>query len=317
MTTTAAQPSDVCAITTTFDSPDESDYYAFTSHVVKLMMAGARAHGFWSVEIQSPSETFPDKWKLIERFRTTADASIWQNCAERKQLLTAFESLLKGKQIQIVDELNQTPNAEVSTAIITNVRPEMEEDYFKWVERIQIAQTRHPGYRSSYFQPPIPGRPHQWSTLIRFDNPSNLESWFESPVRKALLSESEEFVTQVKIHRVFDAFPGWIPADEKGNSPPNWKTAMLVLLGLFPVVMLEIMFVTPLLMSVEPTVRTFINLVGSVAATSFITMPFFVRNFKWWLYPSPSEKYSNQKGIGILIALFAIEVVIFILMEKK
>ena len=61
-----------------------------------------------------------------------------------------------------------------------------------------------------------------------------------APERKALLSETREFIESEELMRLATAFPGWVPIDPlTGEGPPNWKTAMLVLLGLFPIVMLR------------------------------------------------------------------------------
>ena len=66
-----------------------------------------------------------------------------------------------------------------------------------------------------------------------------------------------------------------------GKGPPNWKTAMLVLLGLFPVVMLELKFLSPKLslLGIHASLATFIGNSISVAVTSFFTMPWCVRWF--------------------------------------
>jgi hypothetical protein len=65
----------------------------------------------------------------------------------------------------------------------------------------------------------------------------HLEAWMNAPERKALLAESKEFIESEELMRLATAFPGWVPLDPMtGEGPPNWKTAMLVLLGLFPIV---------------------------------------------------------------------------------
>jgi antibiotic biosynthesis monooxygenase (ABM) superfamily enzyme len=86
---------------------------------------------------------------------------------------------------------------------------------------------------------------------------------------------------------------------------------MLVLLGLFPVVMLELRFLSPILTSLglHASLATFIGNTLSVAATSFITMPLFVRCFGWWLFPVEASTWRvTSKGVAILVVLFALEV---------
>ena len=79
-----------------------------------------------------------------------------------------------------------------------------------------------------------------WTSILRYDSAEHLEAWMNAPERKALLSETREFIESEELMRLATAFPGWVPIDPlTGEGPPNWKTAMLVLLGLFPIVMLR------------------------------------------------------------------------------
>jgi uncharacterized protein len=97
-----------------------------------------------------------------------------------------------------------------------------------------------------------------------------------------------------------------------GKGPPNWKTAMLVLLGLFPIVMLELKFLSPNLSSLgmHASLETFIGNSISVAITSFFTMPLFVSWFGWWLFPEKGlEERLTAKGLTMLGLLYAVEII--------
>jgi hypothetical protein len=95
--------------------------------------------------------------------------------------------------------------------------------------------------------------------------------------------------------RLATSFPGWVPVSSvTGEFPPDWKTAMLVLLGLYPTVLLELRFLKPHLSFLNPSLATFFGNIGSVAVTSFITMPLFVRWFGWWLFTD--KKSSKSRG---------------------
>jgi antibiotic biosynthesis monooxygenase (ABM) superfamily enzyme len=114
--------------------------------------------------------------------------------------------------------------------------------------------------------------------------------------------------------RLQTSFPGWVPMDPlTGEPPPNWKAALLVLLGLFPIVMLEMRFLgdlfTPLGIQ-NASLATFFGNVISVGLTSFVTMPLFVKWFAWWLFPKGNKSAQTAKGTAILCILFAIEVIV-------
>ncbi len=125
--------------------------------------------------------------------------------------------------------------------------------------------------------------------------------------------KSKAFIESEELMRLATAFPGWVPIDPMtGKGPPNWKTAMLVLLGLFPVVMLEMRFLSPILsaLGIHASLATFIGNSISVAVTSFFTMPWCVRWFGWWLFPEKGlEKRLTTNGLAILGLLYAVEII--------
>jgi antibiotic biosynthesis monooxygenase (ABM) superfamily enzyme len=148
---------------------------------------------------------------------------------------------------------------------------------------------------------------------MRFDSASHLEGWMNAPERKEMLSESKAFIEHEQLTRLATAFPGWFPTDPKtGKGPPNWKAGMLVLLGLFPIVMLEARFLSPRLASLNFSLGMFIGNVLSVAATTYLTMPLFIKTLKWWLLPEPdAPKSVHWKGTLLVCALYALSVAIF------
>ncbi len=113
---------------------------------------------------------------------------------------------------------------------------------------MQAAQAAYPGYQGMFLQPPDE-KGGMWTTILRFDTAPHLEAWMAAPERRRRCSkESKAFIEHEQLTRLATAFPGWVPIDPTtGKAPPNWKAAMLVLLGLFPIVMLEMKFLSPIL----------------------------------------------------------------------
>jgi antibiotic biosynthesis monooxygenase (ABM) superfamily enzyme len=232
---------DVTTLITRFRAPPNVEPSAFVNGLVELLMAGARFHGFWSGEMMPPASTGSTdsrEWRLIQRFSTDDHTVTWRNSGERKLLLDSIASLTNGDAPEFSDEICRgAESGGVTTAIITDVRPETQDDYFAWECAIQSAQAKFPGYYGNYLQPPVPGRPGKWTTLLKFESPESLEKWFESDERKKLLAQADKFVSSTQFQQMTSSFPGWFPVDQlTGKGPPNWKTAMLVLLGLFPTV---------------------------------------------------------------------------------
>ena len=69
-----------------------------------------------------------------------------------------------------------------------------------------------------------------------------------APERAELLKEAKAFIESEELMRLATSFPGWVPINPvTGKGPPDWKTALLVLLGLYPIVVIELRFLNPIL----------------------------------------------------------------------
>ena len=73
--------------------------------------------------------------------------------------------------------------------------------------------------------------------MLRFGTPEQMNAWMAAPERAAMLEEARAFIEGEELLRLATSFPGWVPINpETGKGPPDWKTALLVLLGLYPIV---------------------------------------------------------------------------------
>jgi antibiotic biosynthesis monooxygenase (ABM) superfamily enzyme len=285
---------------------------AFAAWKGRHDQAAAAFPGFNSSDIMPPGD-HDDTWTILLNFDSRENLSFWQQSATRAAILAELAPLTTGGNLGEIMQPDSTalaqPGTTVTQVIFSRVKPGMEEGYRSWAARIQQAQARYPGYQGMYLQPPAKGGTH-WITMLRFDTPDHLSAWIAAPERAALLGESKAFIESEELLRLATSFPGWVRIDpETGKGPPNWKTALLVLLGLYPIVVLELLYLNPLLAGLLPALGIFIGNVLSVAATSFLTMPFFVRKFDWWLFPD-GKKYSrpNTVGLAILAVVFLCEI---------
>jgi len=89
-----------------------------------------------------------------------------------------------------------------------------------------------------------------------------------------------------------------------------WKTACLVLLTLFPVVMLELRFLNPHLRNLNPAVGTFIGNTVSVALTTWPLMPLAIRGFNAWLFPENKPRWMVLTSPIVLLLCYVIEIAI-------
>jgi uncharacterized protein len=282
----------------------------FAAWQAKALTRAAEFKGFLNSEITPSGDT--SSWAVMLRFANTVHLDAWRQSETWRHLLEEVQSLLAEKSSIEIEVRESEPDGGVVEVIVTKVKAGKEGAYREWETKIQQAQSKFPGYCGSYVQPPLAGE-LGWTTLMRFDTAEHLDTWLKSPERAALLGEAEPLIDYAHLQRMETSFPGWFPTDPKtGQGPPNWKAAMLVLLGLFPIVMLESLFLSPRLASLNFSLALFIGNTISVALTTWLTMPVFIKALDWWLFPKPdAPKSVHWKGTLLIFALYALSVAIF------
>jgi uncharacterized protein len=287
---------------------------AFAAWQARHNIVAGKFPGFISSDVVPPSRPQSNEWTIVLNFRSQAELTAWQRSSERAEIVGEAIPLFEGGTLGEVaqpDQPGEPPGSNVTEVILSKIKPGMDDAYREWAVRIQAAQAKYPGYRGMYLQPPA-DKNGLWTTIIRYDTSEHLEAWMEAPVREKLLKESQVFIEHEQLLRLATSFPGWVPIDPMtGKGPPNWKTALLVLLGLFPIVMLEMRFLSPILaaLGLHASLATFLGNFISVFGTTFVTMPLFIRWFGWWLFTEKATlPWITPAGFGLLAVLFAIEV---------
>ena len=293
----------------------EGEEGAFASWLAQLNETVATFPGYVSAVVIPPVPPVQSDWVLVQRFQTLEQLRAWLDSDDRRSLLDKSTSLLvdEGTTNVIEGATSGSPHDMVTEVITVSVKPGMEEAYRAWVDRVRQMEARFPGYQGLQLQPPIPGLQEDWISLLRFDTAEHLNAWLESDARREALREAEPFVERTREQQVATSFSGWFTfGDTPDQVPPNWKQTMIVLLVLFPVVMLEQLFLNPHLQSLNISLAIFIGNALSVAATGFVLIPWGIRALKWWLLPSPNDSPMVEvAGIGLVIGLYALSVVVF------
>jgi uncharacterized protein len=302
---------EVVALITEVKPASGADMNVFKDWLIDAMMKAEAFPGFWSSEIMPPAHPGEEIWTMIQKFKTTDQANAWKQSESLKNLMAQNESPQGSHAVIVREEISKDgASGMVATAIVTQVVPKFLEFFRKWEVKIQKAQAKFPGYLGTYWQPPVVPNSSQFTTLLRFDTPASLELWMRSEERKQLLHEATEYATSMTFKSLTSSFPGWFPANPKtGEQPPNWKTSMLVLAALFPIIMLGIRFVSPLFAAVNSVEFNFISTVCNMVIVTWVCMPILIKLFSWWLFPNPDCKLAvNLTGISILLAVYGVEI---------
>jgi antibiotic biosynthesis monooxygenase (ABM) superfamily enzyme len=266
--------------------------------------------GFLSIEI-IPAFPGASEWRIVQRFRTAGQLASWRHAPERGRLIAEIAPLLEnGTAASDEDEAPDFHSlSAVTEVIITDVKPGQEDAFRTWCETIQARQGGFPGYVGTYVQAPSGAEQPYWTTLVRFATPEQLAAWLTSPERREILRRSEPLVASWRSHRLPSPFAGWFASGpDRQASPPLWKQAILVLLVLYPIVMLEMRFLNPLLAGLAPAPAIFIGNAVSVGFVTWPLMPVTVFCFGWWLQPAPRGRLRiTLFGLALLVLLYAVE----------
>jgi antibiotic biosynthesis monooxygenase (ABM) superfamily enzyme len=269
------------------------------------------------------AETYTDpsgtQQTLVRHFRTAAAAKAWLTSDSRQGFEDGLTLLCASPPISniLLPESGQVAVGATSV-ITTRVKAGSDLWFAQWQGRIGAAQQQFPGYVGQRVQAPIPGVNPNWVAIVAFDTAENLRSWDDSAERKALVAESSPYIERYDSRPANSAFESWFASSENGaKPPPAWKLTSIVLLVLYPVVMLEILTINKFMaeMHLAAAISTFIGNAISVALTGFLLIPWASRALRWWLVPpEASARKRTALGAGLIIALYALCVLIFALL---
>lgn len=174
----------------------------------------------------------------------------------------------------------------VSTIFARRVRPGAEERYEEWLHGIHEAASGFPGAQGITVLRPGEGRA-EYIAIVQFDEPANLERWMESPERAAWLAKLDDLTLDAGEVATMTGMERWFTLPDRSvtQAPPRYKTAILVLLGLYPLVLLLNPVLRPLIGDWPTAPRTLVSLVISIALMVWVVMPRLTRLFFGWLYP--------------------------------
>jgi hypothetical protein len=279
----------------------------------------SEAPGFVSQEVIPADPPLQPDWTIIQRFASREDASNWLASETRAAMVDEISDLLEGDDAISVMEQAGRPNSGSTAVVGTTVAPGQVEAYRAWQTEIEAAQAKMPGFVGAAVQEPIPGVQDKWVTLLAFDSAEHLEAWLGSGTRADLLRKAEGVVAGDEVRRVESGFEGWFDFNRPAgaSAPPAWKFNYLVLLGLYPIVMLEILFLNNKLdwMNVA-----FGNLIGNIFSVGILGWPVVAilgKLMGWWLQPAPgASKWTDLKGALLMLAFLAVVVVGFYFIVK-
>ncbi len=285
---------------------------AFAEWQASLHSAIITHEGFVSLEIAAASAESLDDWVIVQRFGSDADARAWSVSGTHNKLLAQLKPLAVN-EFSIIERAVPESKLEggITEVFVTQVRQEQETAFKAWSAKIHAVEATFPGFIGVYVQSPVAKKSKHWITLLKFDTPEHLDNWLQSDERKETLKEAKELITSLEDHRLLSAYAGWFTSLAKTEGPPPvWKQTMLVLLVLFPIVMLEYLYLMPNLAAQHISPALFIGNAISVILIAWPCMPLAIFYLRWWLKPNSNFKV-NLAGVLLLLLLYLSEIIFF------
>lgn len=287
--------------------PSSKDAFARWQATLRAQIS--KAPGFSSLEILSPFSD-DNTWTLNCRFLSRKDLDSWLTSPTYRQLvdeLTAKHIAAHPPQMVKMAELHSGGATEV---YVTYVDSENVPQFLDWHEKVHQLESAFPGFQRVYVQSPNQEKKDgAWVTLVQFDTADHLQNWLGSSERKEMITASEQFVKSRETHQLYSSFGGWFSDRSLTSNPPRWKQTMIILAVLYPVVMVEFLYLAPHI-PLDFSVRTFMQNVLCVTLLAWPFLPLAIYLMKWWL-ENKSDRQKDIAGVALLLMVYAIEVTAF------
>jgi uncharacterized protein len=239
------------------------------------------------------------EWTVFYRFDSRPHLMDWLGSAERAAVLSRGVELFDGPATQHV--LIRENDAELVTIVVSHpIDPADQDDFLTWQGRVTDAERQFPGFRGAELYRPVPGVQDEWTALYRYDNDQHASAWLESDERSQLLREGERF-RDFRLHRISSPFGSWFapPAGEPEEAPPpNWKTGLSVLVGLYPTVVLLTLAISEIWPGGPLWLTLLIGNICSVSLLTWLVMPVVTRLLRFWLVPGRQLSRARVDFIG-------------------
>ena len=289
------------------------DTQGFDAWLRELQACAQAADGWVSTSVSVHDEPQME-WALVVTFATEQLLHDWLDGAGRLAVLNDGQS--RGYWCRSTDlVLTEGGAAPAGVGVFRHsVAAGWEADFRAAQEKLAMASSRFPGYQGTILFPPDASG--EWLSLICFRTGTQLSEWMRSSERAEALSGLRTSLTK-DFSVISDTTPfATTVRIENGQTSmtPNWKSAMMVLLVLYPTVMILSRFFGPVLdrIGAEPWLALWVSQIVSVSLMQWWLMPAATRPFRRWLDPvDGSGLRISLVGAAVVVACYGLTLALF------
>lgn len=201
--------------------------------------------------------------------------------------------------------------ARASSVIVQRIPPDATAVFMDWQRGITADVAKFPGYQTTEIYPPASPREREWVIVIHFDTASHLQNWLDSPTRAEWLAKLPGEIHDFRLKMLPSGFGAWFADLDDGRPLPHWKTALTVLVGLYPTVVLLTWFLSPHTQRFGMAVSLLIGNVASVSFLEWLVTPLLRPLLGPWLRAN-SKEGKVLTLVGLVLILGALGALTFL-----
>ncbi|QQE63692.1 hypothetical protein GFS31_03610 [Leptolyngbya sp. BL0902] len=220
-----------------------------------------------------------------------------------------------------VAEADQVP---YSSVVIEYTVPQEKSWAFRaWHRSLVHAAQAFPGFIRADRHRPLPcqGGVLKWYSVVHFEQPDHLNRWLLSPERDALLKVGRGLFQSYKFKSFETGLEGWF-SHHSGNEltglgPPAWKQILTVVLGLYPVIMIQdaVIDAFDLMKSWDPASAMLVKNLITTCILTLVVMPMVMRILDFWLQPAHRRASMGIDLVGATFTIAAMVAMVFVFSE--
>lgn len=195
---------------------------------------------------------------------------------------------------------HEPPKDESVTWVVThNVEQGRRQDFEEWLKGIAADMERFQGHQGTTFMRPGGVDSDEYVIVVRFATYLDLRRWEASPERADWLAKLPSMLSGKSGYETETGLETWfqLPGHQVVLPPPKYKMAVLILLGLYPLLLIVIptlgwllgdstYLAAPVTLSLEFFTRTLTSVLVVVPLMIWFAMPRLTKLLRPWLYPT-------------------------------
>ena len=292
----------------------DADTESFRVWVAAVEQAARAADGFVSIRVGVVDEGEFDR-SVAVTFATEDQLHRWLDSSEWSALLVSGRAEGIHRLASDVLLVGDQPPGTGVVIFRHDVAAGKESGFIDAEKRLVTLCATFPGFEGAALLT-LAEPSGEWLSLLRFRTDRQLLGWLNSPERQQALPTLRSQLTK-DFAVITQRTPfGSILRVEDGVTKvtPNWKSAMLVLLVLYPTVMILSRFLGPVLnrAGAEPWLSMWLSQIVSVGLMSFLLMPAVTGLFGRWLDPvRGASPRVTLVGVLVIVVVYAATLTLF------